>query len=53
MNEDVSDGLLIDVREVDMIALSTEASGSSLARALERLLASNIDGDCNGFQSSI
>lgn len=53
MNEDVSDGLLIDVREVDLGELSTEASGSSLARALDRLLVSNVGDDCYGFQSSI
>lgn len=54
MNEDVADGLLLDVRRVslaDLLFDNEEESG--LVKALNRLLASNIDSNYNSFNSSI
>lgn len=54
MNDDVADGLLLDVREVSLAELLLpEGDESSFARALERLLSSNIDSNYNSFSSSI
>jgi FXSXX-COOH protein len=53
MNEDVTDGVLVDVTRLDLGELLAEADESSLARALGRVLACDADGACNGFQSSI
>lgn len=53
MNEDVTDGVLIDVTGLDLDELLAEPDESSLARALGRVLACNADGASNGFQSSI
>jgi hypothetical protein len=52
MNEDVADGLLLDVREVSLADLLDDKE-SSLAKALNRLLASNINSNYNSFSSSI
>ena len=54
MNEDVADGLLLDVREVSLSELLRQGGDESgLTKALKRLLSSNIDGDYNSFSSSI
>jgi hypothetical protein len=54
MKDDVADGLLLDVREVSLAELLLpEGDESSFARALERLLSSNIDSNYNSFTSSI
>lgn len=53
MKDDVADGLLLDVREVSLAELLPEGDESSFARALERLLSSNIDSNYNSFSSSI
>jgi FXSXX-COOH protein len=53
-NYDIADGGLIDVREFSLGDLLDEPDQSSLARALERILASSEDSaPQNGFQSSI
>jgi hypothetical protein len=52
MNEDFSDGQLIDVRGVDMASLLAEAAESSRKTALDRLFMSNAAG-LNGFNNSI
>jgi hypothetical protein len=52
MDEDITDGQLIDVRDMDMASLLTEAAKSSMKTALDRVLISNATG-LNGFQSSI
>jgi FXSXX-COOH protein len=53
-NYDIADGGLIDVRAFSLGDLLDEADQSSLARALERILASNEDSaPQNGFQSSL
>ena len=51
MNEDVADGLLLDVREVSLADLRLDEE-SSLAKALCRLLALNVN-SYNSFGSSI
>lgn len=54
MNNDVADGLLLDVREVSLAELLLSEEGeSSFDRALKRLLSSNIDSNYNSFGSSI
>ena len=54
MNEDVADGLLLDVREVSLSELLRQGGDeSSLAKALKRLLSSNIDSNFHSFGSSI
>jgi hypothetical protein len=54
MNEDVADGLLLDVREVSLSELLRQGGDeSSLTKALKRLLSSNIDSNYNSFSSSI
>jgi hypothetical protein len=50
MDEDVADGLLPDVRPVDMAVLLTDSAESSMGTALDRLLTSNAD-VFNGFNS--
>jgi hypothetical protein len=52
MNEDVADGMVIDLRGVDMMSLLTEAAGAEIKTALDRLLISNASGN-NGFNNSI
>jgi hypothetical protein len=53
LNEDVSDGLLPDIRETSLFELLDHNSGSSLDKALERLLTSHVDSNFNSFGSSI
>jgi hypothetical protein len=50
MNVDVADGLLLDVRDINIDDLLDE---SALDRALERILASNTECNFNSFNSSI
>lgn len=52
MNEDVADGLVKDLRGLDMMSLLTDAGGPDLGTALDRLLTSNAIGN-NGFNNSI
>ena len=53
-NYDIADNGLIDVRALTLGDLLGGANQSSLARALERILASNEDSaPQNGFQSSL
>jgi hypothetical protein len=53
MNEDVADGLLLDVRGISMADLLLDDEDSGLVRALNRLLSSNVDTRYNSFSSSI
>jgi hypothetical protein len=50
---DVSDGLLLDVREVNFIDLDFADAESALSKALRRLLDSNSGCNFNSFNSSI
>jgi hypothetical protein len=52
MNEDVADGMVKDLRGVDMINLLADAVGAEMKTALDRLLISNARGN-NGFNNSI
>jgi hypothetical protein len=52
MNEDVADGMVFDLRGVDMTKLLAEASGADMKTALDRLLISNASGN-NGFSNCI
>jgi hypothetical protein len=52
MDEDVTDGLVIDVCGVDMGSLMTDAAREGMKTALDRLLTSNANGS-NGFTNSI
>lgn len=52
MNEEVADGMVIDLRGVDMMSLLTDAAGTEMMTALDRLLISNAIGN-NGFNNSI
>jgi hypothetical protein len=52
MGEDVADGLLVDVRGVDLASLLTDGDESSVTTALDRILMSNA-GSCNDFNNSI
>jgi hypothetical protein len=51
-DEDVADGMVIDLRGVDMVSLLTDATGAEMKTALDRLLISNANGN-NGFSNSI
>jgi len=53
MDKDVTDGGLIDISGLSMGQLLTEADESSLARALDRILASDKDDAYSSFQASI
>lgn len=54
MSHDIADGGLIDVRSLSLSDLRAEADESSLARALERILASGEDNVRQyGFSNSI
>lgn len=53
MNENVADGGLLDISKFGLDELMTEADDSALGRALNRILSSQADGACNGFQASI
>jgi hypothetical protein len=52
MNEDVSDGLLIDVRASDLAGFLAERREAEMATALDRLLESS-DNICYSFASYI
>jgi hypothetical protein len=52
MNEDVSDGLLIDVRTSDLGEFLTEHREAKMVTALDRLLESS-DSICYAFNSYI
>lgn len=52
MSEDVTDGMVFDLRDVDMTKLLAEAVGADMKTALDRLLASNTSGN-NGFSNCI
>ena len=52
MDEDAADGLLIDVRGVDMARLLIEATEPGMETALDRILMSGA-GSCNEFSNSI
>lgn len=52
MNEDVTDGMVIDLRGADMMDLLIDAAGEQMQTALDRLLISNASGN-NGFNNSI
>jgi hypothetical protein len=52
MNEDVADGMVFDLRGVDMTNLLVKAAGADMETALDRLLTSNASGN-NGFNNCI
>jgi hypothetical protein len=52
MNDDIADGLVMDLRGVDMMNLLADAAGTEMKSALDRLLISNASGN-NGFSNSI
>jgi hypothetical protein len=52
MNEEVAEGMVVDLRGVDMISLLSDAAGAEMNTALDRLLISNASGK-NGFSNSI
>jgi hypothetical protein len=52
MNEDVADGMVMDLRGADMMNLLTDAAGEGMRTALDRLLVSNANGN-HGFNASI
>lgn len=52
MNEDVADGMVNDLRGVDMMSLLADAAEAEMTTALDRLLISNASGN-NGFSNSI
>jgi hypothetical protein len=52
VNVDVADGLLLDVRDMDITDLRFDGE-SGLDKALERILASNGECNFNSFGSSI
>jgi hypothetical protein len=55
MNEDVADGLLLDLRGVSITDLLTAEDDmeSGLTAALQRILESNVGKQLNSFNSSI
>jgi hypothetical protein len=53
MNDDVTDGMLLDLSEVNMADLDLTDRESALFKALHRLLVSNDGRDFNSFHSSI
>jgi hypothetical protein len=50
---DVTDGLLLDVREIGITDLEFTDSGSALSQALERILASRPEQSFAGFNNFI
>ena len=52
MDEDVADGIVIDLRGVDMASLLRETAEPGMKTALDRLLLSNTS-TCNGFSNNI
>jgi hypothetical protein len=53
MNDDLADGLLLDMRGTAIADLLTGEEVSGFDRALSRLLNSNVDTNYNSFSSSI
>jgi hypothetical protein len=53
MNDDLADGVLLDVRGIDIADLRISDDENALDLALSRLLASNVDTNYNSFGSSI
>lgn len=53
MIDDIDNEGLIDVRGINMSALLAYVGESGLDRALERLVASSEDRDCQGFNACI
>lgn len=53
MNEDLADGLLLDVRTIGIADLLLEDPESGLARALDRLLSSHAEHTLSSFTSRI
>jgi hypothetical protein len=53
MNDDVSDGLLLDVREVNLADLLLDDEDSGLSLALDRLLRGAAENCYNSFGSSL
>jgi hypothetical protein len=55
MNDDVADGLLLDLHGVTLgdLLIAEEDVDSGLMRALDRILDSNVDSCYNSFNSSI
>ncbi len=52
MNDDVADGMVMDLRGVDMMSLLADTARPAMKTALDRLLESNASGN-NGFNNSI
>lgn len=52
MGDDVADGMLMDLRGVDIASLLTEPAESGTQTALDRILMSSAGG-LNGFTNSI
>jgi hypothetical protein len=52
MDKAISDGVVIDVRGIDPASLLTQANGSDVLTALDRLLNSQAE-NYNGFSSFI
>lgn len=52
MDEGLSDGVVMDVRGVDLASLLAQAHGSDVQTALDRLLTSQAE-NYNGFSSFI
>jgi hypothetical protein len=50
---DIADGLLLDVRDINITDLEFAGPESALSRALERILVSNTDCNFHSFNSSI
>jgi len=50
---DVADGLLLDVRDINITDLESSYEESALDRALQRILTSNTECNFNSFGSSI
>jgi hypothetical protein len=53
MNDDVADGLLLDVREISITDLEFADSDSVLSQALERILVSKPESNYSGFNNYI
>ncbi len=52
MDKDISDGVVIDVRGIDPASLLTQANGSDVQTALDRLLMSQAE-SYHGFSNFI
>jgi hypothetical protein len=52
MDEDVADGVVINLHGVDIATILSETAGPGMKTALDRLLLSNAS-SCNGFNNSI